>query len=236
MLTKGRRALLQRAGSLLRNRSGVAAVEFAIILPLMLLMYIGVVDATRGVIASRKLNLLSRTVSDLVSQQPTALPVSIAKLSTILGSATSIMRPFPVASLTLTVSAVDIRAKSDKTCCDAVVRWSYTQAGATSYLRSCTTPLTLVTATPPLPTNFPQEIVNATNASGYTSYSTGAQSYMIVTDATYTYTPMFSQAAAWFTTAMRKTTFMVPRAQSNPVTIADPSTASAPQMGKVCFS
>ena len=219
-----------------RSRGGVAAVEFAFILPVMLLLYIGVVDVTRGVIASRKLNLLSRTVSDLVSQQPSALTVPISKLSAILGSATAVMRPFSTTSLILTVSAVDIKAKSDKTCCDVLVRWSYTQGGATGYLRGCTTPLTQVPdGTPPTLTNFPQSLVTANQGQGY-GYPSGASSYVIVTDASYSYAPLFSQAAKWFATGMRKTTYMVPRSPANPVTIADPSGASAPQMGKVCFS
>lgn len=232
----GRSSRERHAHGFLRDRRAVAAVEFALILPLMLLFYVGIIDVTRGVIASRKLNLLSRTVSDLVSQQPTALTVPLAKLSTILSSASAVMRPFSTTSLVLTVSAVDIKLKSDgKTCCDVLVRWSYTQGGATSYLRACGTPLTQVAdGTTPTATNFPKSIVTANQGQGY--YATGASSYVIITDATYTYAPFFSQATQWFTGTMRKTTYMVPRAPANPVTIADPSNASAPQMGKICFS
>lgn len=217
-----------------RDARGIAAVEFAIILPVMLLLYIGIVDVTRDVIASRKLNLLSRTVSDLVSQQPTGLTVPVAKMSTILGAASAVMQPFSSAPISLTVSAVDIRLKSDaKTCCDVVVRWSYTQAGSTAFLRACSTPLTqVVDGTPPSLTNFPQSLVTAN--SQQQSYS-GATLYMIITDAAYVYSPIFPQAASWLG-PIRKTTYMVPRAPTNPVTIADPSNVPAPQMGKICFS
>ena len=219
---------------LLHDRAGIAAVEFALIMPVMLLVYVGVVDVTRYVIASRKLNLLSRTVSDLVSQQPsTAGAISIASLSNIFAASTAVMAPFSATSVTLTVSAVDIKAKSSGTCCDVLVRWSFTQAGTR---RACTTPLTQVSdGTTPTSTNFPASLVTANQAQGY-GYTTGAVSYVIVTDATYTYTPFFAQVLTWFTGALKKTSFMVPRASSGPVTIADPSTAVSPQSGTICFS
>lgn len=219
---------------LLRDGGGVAAVEFALVLPLMLLIYIGIIDVTRYVIASRKLNLLSRTVSDLVSQQPsTAGAIGVAGLSNIFAASNAVMAPYPTASVTLTVSAVDIKARSNNTCCDALVRWSFTQSGT---LRACTTPLTQVPdGTPPAPTNFPASLVAANQAQGY-GYTTGAASYVIVTDASYTYTPTFAQALAWFSGPMRKTTFMVPRASSGPITIVDPNAAVAPQSGVICFN
>lgn len=207
------------------------------ILPLMLLLYIGIVDVTRGVIASRKLNLLSRTVSDLVSQQPTALPVPISKLSTIFASATAVMQPYPITNLKLTVSAVTIQqiAKSNPAaCCDVVVSWSFTQAGSTTYLRTCKSTLTQVAdGTAPSLTTFPKSLVTANSAQGY-GYTNGAVSYIIITDASYVYTPIFNQAISWFAAGMNKTTYMVPRAPANGITIANPNTATAPQTG--CYS
>lgn len=222
------------AARLHRDARAVAAVEFALILPLMLLLYIGVVDVTRFVIASRKLNLLSRTVSDLVSQQPTASgTISIAGLSNIFAASSAVMAPYSSNAVTLTVSAVDIKAKSNNTCCDALVRWSFTQSGT---LRACTTPLTQVpNGTSPTPANFPASLVTANQAQAY-GYTSGAVSYVIVADASYTYYPVFAQTLAWLSGSLKKTTFMVPRASSGPVRIADPSGASAPQSGVICFN
>lgn len=201
----------------------------------MLLIYIGIVDITRGVIASRKLNLLSRTVSDLVSQQPSAVPVAISKLSAILGASSAIMQPYPTSSIILTVSAVDIKIKADgKTCCDVAVRWSYTQGGSTNYLRACSPYLNQVPdGTAPTLLNFPKSLVTANANQGF-NFASGAVSYMIITDASFTYSPIFSQAATWFSSGIRKTTFMVPRSPSSPINIADPTNATAPQLGKIC--
>lgn len=234
MLNLARRNIRANWRSLAFDQTGIAAVEFAIIAPVMILLYVGIIDVTRGVIASRKLNLLSRTISDLVSQQPTTLPVPISKLSTILSSATAIMQPYPITSLNLTVSAVSIQqmagSKTPK-CCDVVVNWSFTQAGDKKYLRTCKSTLTQVAdGIAPSLTTFPQSLVTANSSQGF-GYTTGSVSYVIVTDASYVYTPIFYQAVSWFTAGMQKTTYMVPRAPASGITIANPSTASAPQMG-----
>ena len=222
------------------SSSGVAAVEFAVILPGMLLLYIGVVDVTRGVIASRKLNYLSRTISDLVSQQQTTQAVPITTLSTILTASSAIMQPYGTSGLTITVSAVDIAAKKNTTtCCDALVRWTYTQGGT---LRNCSPALNQVpNGTKPALDNIPAAVVSANQTFGASNpctgynYSAGQTSYIIITDVSFTYKPMFVQALSWFSPGMSKTTYMVPRASSGPVTIADPSTAPTGQSGTICF-
>src|SRR5262249_17352476 len=50
------------------NRKGVAAVEFAIILPFMLVFYLGSIEAGNGLAVQFKAALASRTVADLASQ------------------------------------------------------------------------------------------------------------------------------------------------------------------------
>ncbi len=216
----------------LADRRGVAAVEFAIIMPLILLMYIGSLDVTRGVMASRKVAILSRTVSDLVSQQATTAPLSTSTVSLIFTAASSIMVPYSTTGLKITASAIDIKAKSDGTCCQAVVRWSFTQGGT---LRACTTPLTQVAdGTAPTSTNIPVSIINGTKAGGF-GYSSGASSYLIIADVSYTYVPFFQQAVAWFMNGMTKTTYMVPRSTTGPLTLASPIVAATGQSGIACF-
>ena len=58
----------QRLVGLWRDRSGVAATEFAVIVPLMLVLFFGVVEFSTGVAVDRKVTLVARTLSDLVSQ------------------------------------------------------------------------------------------------------------------------------------------------------------------------
>ena len=46
----------------------VAAVEFALIVPLMLVLFFGTVEFSSGVAVDRKVTLVARTLSDLTSQ------------------------------------------------------------------------------------------------------------------------------------------------------------------------
>ena len=50
------------------DRSGIAATEFAIIVPIMLVMFFGTVEFSSGVAVDRKVTLMARTLSDLTSQ------------------------------------------------------------------------------------------------------------------------------------------------------------------------
>ncbi len=233
------RRVARRWRGALADRRGVAAVEFALILPLILLLYVGAVDMTRAVLLGRRLDLLSRTISDLVSQQSTTTPVTSSTVSLIFGAASAVMSPFPTSALNLTVSAVDIKANADGTCCQALVRWSFTQNGT---LRACKTPLTQVAdGTYGTAANVPRSIILANSAGGF-GYTAGSTSYLIVADVASTYTPFFPTLPAplgnpsdWFKPGMRRTTYMVPRAPSGTITLATPITTGTGQSGVACF-
>lgn len=94
----------------LRDRRGVAAVEFAFILPLLVAMYFGTVESTFAIMADRKLTNLTSTVADLVAQTKT---VNDAELDDIFTAATAIMSPFETADLTIVVSSVLIDKDGD---------------------------------------------------------------------------------------------------------------------------
>ena len=51
-----------------QDRRGVSAVEFAMLLPLMVTLYLGTVEISQGVGIDRKVTLTTRTVADLASQ------------------------------------------------------------------------------------------------------------------------------------------------------------------------
>ena len=229
----------------MRDRRGIAAVEFALLLPLMLLMYVGATDVTRGVMASRDVDILSRTVSDLVAQSQTNT-ITASQISTAFSAASGIMRPFSTTNLTMTVSAVTIGIMSGTTtCCQAAVSWSYTQGGT---LRTCAAKTTSTSAniltqvadgTRPSPTTIPASIINANTSAGY-GYSASKSSYLIIADVTYTYTPLFNPtsitalfgpAATWLAPTISKTTYMVPRLSSGGITLSTPIGAGSGQSG-----
>lgn len=101
------------AGGLLRRlrgfplaNAGIAAVEFALILPVMLLLYLGMAEVTTAVNVNRKMTILSRTLADLTSRA--AGGVNNAEMDSIFGASLTVMSPFSMADLQMRVSSVVI--------------------------------------------------------------------------------------------------------------------------------
>jgi Flp pilus assembly protein TadG len=73
------RRLRSAATRLFKDTRGLAATEFAFIVPFMLVMFFGTVEISSGVAVDRKVTLVARTLSDLLSQAgppPPPAPVS----------------------------------------------------------------------------------------------------------------------------------------------------------------
>lgn len=102
---------------LLRDNSGLAAVEFAMILPLMLVMFFGTIEVTSGVAVNRKVTIVTRTLSDLTSQ---ASSVTDAQLANFFAASAAIMTPYSATPVRATVSQVKVDGKTLK----ATIVWS----------------------------------------------------------------------------------------------------------------
>jgi len=73
-----------------RETRGAAAVEFALVTPLMLSLYFGMVELSTGVAMDRKVTMVSHTLSDLIGQ---ATAVDDTDISNVFNAASSIMTP-----------------------------------------------------------------------------------------------------------------------------------------------
>ena len=113
--------LRRRFGGLASDERGVSAVEFAMLLPLMLTLYLGAVEVSQGIGADRKVTLTARTVADLVSQ---VTSVSNNDMTNSLNAASSVMTPFSSTNLKVVVSSVKIDAQGK-----ATIDWSDTLNG-----------------------------------------------------------------------------------------------------------
>jgi len=113
--------LSRRVSSLRRDQRGVSAVEFAMLLPLMITLYLGAVEVSQGVAIHRKVTLTARTVADLASQ---VTSINNADMTNLLNAAASVVSPYATNQLKVTVTAVDIDANGI-----AKVAWSDTLNG-----------------------------------------------------------------------------------------------------------
>ena len=117
------------------NTQGVSAVEFALVLPLMLTLYLGGAEFAQAISASRKVTLVSRTVADLASQYTT---ISDANMTNLLNASATVVAPFSSSALKVTVSQIKIDANSN-----ATIEWSDTRGGLTRCGGSATVPAAL---------------------------------------------------------------------------------------------
>lgn len=82
--------------SLLHRDDGVAAVEFALILPLLVLLFFGTVEISNLLIADSKLRHVTASISDLLTQKSNAT-VSEVDMNVANIAAQEVMMPLPIA-------------------------------------------------------------------------------------------------------------------------------------------
>lgn len=116
MIFKSWTALHRHAARLKRDNSGMAAIEFVFIVPLMLVIFFGTIELSNGIAADRKVTITARTLSDLVSQNKNVTDLALSNFFT-MGKA--IMTPYSDTSIKLRVTAVNINGSGV-----ATVAWS----------------------------------------------------------------------------------------------------------------
>lgn len=88
-----------------RDRGAVSAVEFALILPIMITLYFGCVELSDGIIADRKVTSMTSAIGDLVAQAAT---IEDAEMANIFEAASSIMAPYSADPIKLVVTHVTV--------------------------------------------------------------------------------------------------------------------------------
>lgn len=95
--------LLRLATRLRRDQSGLSALEFAIICPVMLTSLLGAVEVSNGMLADRKVTQVTSTIADLTAQDT---DISTVEMRDIWAAGASIMFPMGAAPLKMRVSSV----------------------------------------------------------------------------------------------------------------------------------
>jgi Flp pilus assembly protein TadG len=107
----------RRSAAFVRDCRGLAATEFALIVPLMLVLFLGTIDVSSGVAVDRKVTFMARTLSDLTSR---ATSVDDNDLNNFFAASTAIMTPYSAVPVQRTISELWI----DPSTSNARVQWS----------------------------------------------------------------------------------------------------------------
>ncbi len=98
-----------------RETRGVAAVEFAFIAPILILLFVGTIELSAGVSVNRKLSRLSSTLSDLVTQSQA---LSANDINDIMDASAKVMHPY-TDQVKIVLTGVTINSSGN-----ATVAWS----------------------------------------------------------------------------------------------------------------
>lgn len=118
------------------DNRGLAAVEFAFIVPLMLVLFFGTLEVSNGVAADRKVTLTARSLSDLISQ---ATSVTSADIDESFTASRGVMSPYNATTIQSVVSEIKIDAAG-------VAKIAWSRANANGSARTVGTTVTLPSA------------------------------------------------------------------------------------------
>ena len=104
------------------DQRGASAVEFALVVPAIILMYIGAAELGNLLTADRRVETVASTAADLTAQ---VKKVSNADLADIVAASTSILTPYNTTPLKVVLSSV-VADEDNNTSVD----WSYSSSGS----------------------------------------------------------------------------------------------------------
>lgn len=99
-----RRRLLSQ---LWRDRRGVSAVEFALIAPVLIFFYFGMVELTSSMMAQRRLSHIASSIGDIVARDT---QLTDARLTDIFQVGSVLMAPFPTSTLRMCIASISSNA------------------------------------------------------------------------------------------------------------------------------
>jgi Flp pilus assembly protein TadG len=113
------------AKGLFGDISGLAATEFAMVVPVMLILFFGTDEFASGIAVDRKVTLMARTLSDLTSQN---ISVTDAQLTNFFNASSGIMTPYSATPVRSTITELYV----DPSTLAARVQWSKGSAPRTA--------------------------------------------------------------------------------------------------------
>ncbi|TPQ36594.1 hypothetical protein C2U70_12370 [Bradyrhizobium guangdongense] len=184
--------LSSRVRHLWTDARGVAATEFAIVVPFMLVLYIGGVELGNALAMNVKVSATAHSVADMVTQNT---QVTSAQMDSILAASTAIMAPYPVANGNASLMTITVSGVSTDNTGKATVQWS--KSTSTSGARPLGQQLTLSSFTAPNPNN-----------------PSNANISLILSEVSYDYTPNLGYTISG-TVKLTDSYYLFPRCSTN---------------------
>lgn len=129
-----RKAENKIGGGILRrlrgDRSGAGAIEFAFIVPVLIVLYIGATEFSVAMSVDKKLGRAASTVSDLLSRSvgmtetPNKKEITVADLKEMVAVAKSVMAPYDTESIEIKITGIRVNGAGK-----AAVAWSWAPDG-----------------------------------------------------------------------------------------------------------
>jgi Flp pilus assembly protein TadG len=171
-------SLLFRARKFSTDADAVAATEFAIVVPFMLLLLVGGVELGDGLAINVKVSATTHSVADMVTQNTS---LSTASMQNILTGATAIIAPYPVNNSQLMVTVSEISSDTNG---NLTLQWSQSYNGASFGPGRPGIGSSANYAALSIPTSLNGTAGNANNPNGQND-----QVSFIVSEVSYAYTP-----------------------------------------------
>lgn len=142
LCVKARQVTQKRVGRLAdrlgRDNRGVAAVEFAMIVPIMFFLLVGAVEFSQALTVDRRVTQSASSTADLVARAPSQ-GLTTTQVDNEMKIVEQLIEPYDLTALT--VKIVSVKASADPGnpgAVNYVVDWSRDNRGGTPYARNST--------------------------------------------------------------------------------------------------
>ncbi|OWW04929.1 hypothetical protein ATY81_02890 [Rhizobium sp. R72] len=108
------------------DRQGVGAIEFAILFPILVMLYIGAFEITIGLSMSKRASRAAGMITDIVTQQKSVTKSWLADMPSV---ASAVFVPYGSTGLTIKITGISLDSAANPT-----VAWSWAQDGSRPYV------------------------------------------------------------------------------------------------------
>jgi Flp pilus assembly protein TadG len=105
MIAKARDRMTRSFARFAQDARGLSAVEFAVVLPLMVTLFLGGTELSQAIGAKRKTVLVNRTIADLVTQDS---QITNSEMQTLFGASAAVIAPYTPNNLKIVISQLNI--------------------------------------------------------------------------------------------------------------------------------